>query len=146
MGSRFVRPETVKLDLSEGDWILIKKRLTAGEQRDAFNRAYVQGDDDKFVVHPGRIGLSMLSAYLLDWSLTDADGQQVIIRGEPIAIVEQTLNGLDPDDFNELRIAVEQHEKRMIAERESEKKTRAGATASSLISDSRSVVDGVLTT
>jgi hypothetical protein len=146
MGSRFVRPETVKLDLSNGDWVLIRKRLSAGEQRDAFNRAYVQGANGEFVVHPGRIGLSMLSAYLLDWSLTDGDGQQVVIRGESVDVVEATLNSLDPDDFTELRQAVEQHEQRMIAERDAQKKTRAGVTTSSAISDSQSVPDYVSTT
>lgn len=146
MGSRFVRPETVKLDLSNGDWILIKKRLSAGEQREAFNRAYVQGEDGTFVVHPGRIWLSMVSAYLIDWSLTDTSGEQVVIRGESTAVLEATLNGLDPDDFNEIRQAVEQHEKRMIAARDAEKKTTAGATTRSQTSDSRSGAAGVLTT
>jgi len=146
MGSRFVRPETVKLDLSNGDWILIKKRLSSGEQRDAFSRAYVQGEDGKFVVHPGRIGLSMVSAYLIDWSLTDTSGEQVVIRGESTAIVEQMLNGLGTEDFDEIRIAIDAHEQRMVAEREAQKKTRSGVTASSAISALPSDAAGVLTT
>ena len=34
--SRFVRPETERLELTDGDWMLVKRRLTAGEQRRAF--------------------------------------------------------------------------------------------------------------
>lgn len=144
--SRFVRPESRKLDLSDGDWLLVKKRLTTGEQRDAFMRAYVERADGTFVVHPGKIGVQMVVAYLLDWSFADDSGQQVVIRAQDADIVEAALRGLDPDDFAETRAAIEAHEAKMIAEREAQKKTRAGVMPSSAISDSPSAAAGVSTT
>jgi hypothetical protein len=144
MASRFVQPESRKLDLSEGDWILVKYRLTAGEERAAFLRSYVENSKGEFVMHPGRLGLSMVSVYLLDWSLTDGDGHQVVIRSQPITALEETLNALAIEDFNEIRRAIEAHEQRVGAERAAQKKTRAGATVSETTSALRSDPDGAL--
>src|SRR5690349_9037738 len=33
MRSRFVKPEVVRLQLSDGDWVEVKRRITAGEMR-----------------------------------------------------------------------------------------------------------------
>src|SRR5262245_14717959 len=135
--SRFVRPETVRLDLTNGDWILVKKRLTTGETRAAFARQFKAAPDGgRPELDLTAIGLAKIVAYLLDWSLTDDAGVVVSIRDQPRSLVEQTVDGLDSQTFNELRAAIDAHEDREVAAMADEKKTRTSATRSLAISGS----------
>lgn len=141
MGSWFVRPEVIRVPLSDGEWITLKKRLTAGESRDAFARMCLQGVEP-LTVSPLQVGLATMLAYLVEWSLTDDDGQPVSLANQPIEIVERYLNLLEPERFEEIREAVLQHERDQVAARAEQKKTRAGATASPSISRSLVAVGG----
>ena len=134
--SRFVRPETVTLPLSDGDSIIVRRWLTEGESRDAHSLMYREGHDGKMIVNPAEIGISMVLAYLLDWSLCDDDGRQVIIRDQPVEVVRAALRQLHREDFEELYSAIIAHEIRETAARADEKKTLRGALASELISRS----------
>ena len=137
MASRFLKPETHRLDLSHGDWLLVKKRLTAGEQRRLFARmvkTMVQGE--KIEMNPVQAGMSKIVEYLLDWSLTDPEGKPVLIRGKTPEQLATVLDGLDLDSFNEIYEVIEAHEKAMADEREQEKNASAGETASSATSAS----------
>lgn len=146
MGSRFVQPESRKLDLSNGDWLIVRKRLTTGERRDAYRRTYVENSQGEFVAHSALSATVLVTAYLLDWSLTDAAGQQMAIFGQPWDVVASYVDALDPVDFTEIRDAVEAHQVAMTKEREAQKKTRSGGMTSSPISTLPSAVDGPLTT
>ena len=131
--SRFVRPETAKLDLTNGDWLLVKKRLNAGEQRRAFARIVKKmavGQDVE--IDPEATGLAKMAAYLLDWSLCDDQGAGVPIRDQPASLVEAALLALDPDSFREIHDAIQAHEDREAAALAEEKKRTAGATPSSV--------------
>lgn len=145
MRSRFVQPESRKLDISDGDWLIVRKRLTTGERRDAYRRAYVENSRGEFVVHVALVPAVQVCAYLLDWSLTDSEGKQMVIRGQPWDVIAAYVDALDPVDFTEIREAIDAHQVAMTEEREAQKKTRSGATASSVISGLPSVVDGPLT-
>lgn len=146
MGSRFVQPESRKLDLSNGDWLIVRKRLTTGERRDAYRRAYVENSRGDFVVHTALVPTVMVTAYLLDWSLADTAGQQMAIFGQPWDVVASYVDALDPVDFTELRDAIEAHQVAMTEEREAQKKTRSGERTSPPISPLRSAADGPLST
>jgi hypothetical protein len=135
--SRFVRPETEKLDLSGGDWLLVKRRLTAGEQRHAFARMVKRMNvGEQTELDPEGVGLNKIVAYLLDWSLRDGDGELVLIRDQSVSVVEAALLALDPDSFREIYAAISAHEDRQSAAIEDEKKTRDGAPRLSVISGS----------
>jgi hypothetical protein len=137
--SRFVRPETEKLDLSGGDWLLVKRRLTAGEQRHAFARIVkrmVEGERTEY--DPEAMGLNKIVAYLLDWSLRDAAGELVVIRDQSASVLETLLLALDPDSFREIYDAIAAHEDRQAAILADEKKTRDGEPRLSVISGSAS--------
>src|SRR5262245_1132435 len=126
--SRFVRPESDKLDLSHGDWVLVKRRLTAGEQRRAFARTVKRMQvGEATQLDPEAIGLSVMVVYLLDWSLTDDSGQVVLIRDQPESAVESALLQLDPDSFREISDAIDAHVQAQQIERENEKKVQDGA-------------------
>lgn len=132
MGSRFVQPETTWLTLSNGDRLLVKKRLNAGEQRAAHARMYVAGINGETRVNPLQVGLAMTTAYLLDWTLTDNEGKAVEIRGMSPEDIGRVLDSLSPEDFGEINDAVAKHEQAMQAEREAQKKTLSSVSGSSV--------------
>ena len=124
--SRIVRPECTVLPISEGDTLTVKRRLTAGEQRDSFARMYRMNEAGDLRVDPLQSGIAVILAYLVDWTLVDPEGRLIEIRGHPAEDVIAALDAIDPDSFREIKIAIETHEQRMIAERAEEKKTRTG--------------------
>jgi hypothetical protein len=134
--SRFVRPETVKIDLTDGDWLLVKRRLTAGEERHAFARILQPTSyGEPMRLDFEKTGLAKIVAYLLDWSLAD-DAGVVVIRDQPAPVVEAALLALDPSSFAEIHTAINAHEAAQLAALDAEKKTTAGDSRLSLISTS----------
>lgn len=124
--SRFVRPESERLEISGDDWLLVKKRLTAGEQRHAFARIVKRSTlGEKLELDPEAMGLDKIVAYLLDWSLRDDTGAIVPVRDQPLAAVEGALLALDPASFREIFDAISAHEEREAIAIADEKKTTA---------------------
>jgi hypothetical protein len=135
--SRFVRPETNKLDLSDNDRLLVKRRLTAGEQRRAFARHIkVMRPGQPAEVDPEAVGLGLMTQYLLDWSLADDTGRVVLIRDQPTSVVEAALTSLDPASFREIYDAITAHVERQQLELDAEKKSRDTVSNYSAISGS----------
>jgi len=141
MSSRIRRPETLRLALSRGDWIVVKKHLTAGETRRVFRRMIRKGATGD-EIDSLQVGLSKMVVYLVDWSITDADDQPVIIRGQSEDVVADVLEMLDVDSFAEILKAVETHERTMDREREDEKKTDSGTNKSDPTWPSPGSLDG----
>ena len=138
MGSNwFVRPETLRLPLSDGQWIIVKKRLTAGEFRAHLRRGSHLDADGARRVDLLEHSLSLVIAYLVDWSL-DVD-----IRGVSDAELMAALDTLEPARFIELKQAIDAHEAAMTAERDAEKNGTGGETTSAAISPSPSAAAGV---
>lgn len=144
MSSRMRRPETVTLHITRGDWLLVKKHLTAGEQRQIFRRMMTAKDGT--AIESVNIGLSKMIGYLLDWSITDADDKPVVIRDQPDDVVAAALDNLDVDSFREILQAIEAHEDAMEAAREAEKNSPDGVSTSSPISPSANTSGGGMTT
>ena len=112
----FVRPDTVTLPLSNGQWLLVRKRLSAGERRAKYARLYMMTVKDGThvrQVNPEQVGLASVTAYLLDWSLRDHDGTPVVIKDLPIDQLEMTLNQLTPEAYDEIEKAIETHDDSM---------------------------------
>ena len=143
--SRFVRPETVVLTISQGDTLTVKKRLNHGEQQAAFTRMYLAGVDGQMRTNPLEVGLHTVAAYLLDWSLKDDQGQQVVIRDQPLSALLTALNNLAPEDFVEIRDAIYAHQAEQEQERAAEKNGRDGERAEPVTLPSPVVVTGVST-
>lgn len=139
MASRFVRPEETRIEISNGDWILVRKRLNHGEESQAFERRLTPTPDG-WRINPMLAGVSQLTAYLLDWSLPEYP-----IRGKSVEDIASAVNALDPDDFAELRAAIQAHEEAVQAERAKEKKTRTSATDAAATSPSLSAAAGAST-
>lgn len=140
--SRFVRPEVVRVPLkSNGDWIEIKRRLNTGEYRSRIARSSL-AVDGQLQVNRLQLGMSTVTAYLLDWSLTDDDGKPVVIQGLDPDAMSRVLDRLQPEDFGEILEAIEQHESQIDAERGAEKNGQDGANKLPAISPSPSDAAG----
>lgn len=132
MSRRMRRPETARLELSQEDWLLVKKHLTAGESRAMF-AGMMKTDGD--TIDRVKVGLSRILAYLLDWSFEDLDGKPLVIRDQPSHVMAAILDNLPSEDFAEVLAAIEAHAEAMELEREQEKNERA--TASAFVATSR---------
>lgn len=110
----FVKPETTRLDLAEGDWIDVKKFLTSGEDArmsGAGLRQMQQGEGGKatFILDFERLGLSQIEAYVVGWSFVDEKG-----RGVPVT--PQNISALSKEAAKEIGDAIDAHIKAMKGE------------------------------
>jgi hypothetical protein len=119
--NRFVKPETVRLSISDGDWIEVKKRLTAGEYRERLAREYVHSDDNRLRADLRQQGIALVVSYVVDWSFTD--------DGRLVPFSEDALKSVDVDTFREILQAVEAHDDADDAARSAEKNAPAGASS-----------------
>lgn len=126
--SRFVQPETRTLTLANGDTLIVRARLSAGETRAQQQRSYTMQPDGTWVRNPLTSGVSLIVAYLLDWDLRD--DRSVTIRNLSPEELSTILDNLDIDSFVEIKSAIEDHVAAMTVERSAQKKTD-GAMASS---------------
>jgi len=111
--NRFVLPETVRLELSDGDWIEVKKRLTYGEQQ------RLAGGALRPKLTDGEIDISLdlethsilrLSTWIVDWSFCNFQGKQIKVSKEAIA-------SSDPDSIEEIEEALTAHIKALAEEK-----------------------------
>jgi len=145
MGSRVVVPKTVRLQISQGDWLLVKERLNAGEARAQFKRIVESNEAGKAPkLDSTEVGMSRVLAYLLDWSLTDPKGSPILIRDQPESTVKAALNSIDLESFSEILKAITAHEEAMDAQRAAEKNSQDGETTSSATSPSLNALAGAM--
>ena len=117
---RFVQPDgnLLRIELSDGDFINVKKMLTWGEQQDAFGdvvkSAPLEGDAQ---LDPARVRIVKALTYLVSWSFCDANGL-------PQPINESTLRSLDADTGLEISIALVAHEQQMERRKVEKKRSR----------------------
>jgi len=124
---RFVQPDVVRLPLSDGEWIDVKRELNAGEQRRVFSRLVkALHFNEKAEVNPEQVGLSKVVEYVVDWSLVDAGGKRV-----PVS--EAAIGNLDGDTYGEIVRAVDVHENEIESARELRKNDPAGESKSKAI-------------
>jgi hypothetical protein len=127
---RFVQPGTVRLSLSDGEWIEVKRELNAGEQQH-LEAGYVK--DMRMGERPTldyeRVGVTRILEYVTGWSLLDFNGQ-------PEPFEESALKMLDRDTYLEIDEAIRAHEQAISARREARKNGQGGANPSPAISPS----------
>lgn len=127
---RFVKPNTVRLDVSGGDWIEVKRELNAGEHRRVFGRMVKEMKaGQSATLDPEQIGLTKLVEYIVAWSFEDD-------RGRSVDVSESAINNLDAETYRELQQLIDAHEDGIDAEIEARKNDQAGEKASSPISPS----------
>jgi len=146
MRSRFVQPHTDVLTLPNGDTLIVKRRLNIGEQRESYRACSTLTEDGdgsvKRVPDPHLIGIAKVAAYLVDWNLA---GDDAPVRGLDFQARFALLDNLEPEDFYEIKDAIDAHEAAMIAERVAEKNGQAGERNGLAISPLPSNAAGPLT-
>lgn len=118
--NRFVTPETVRLDLTDGDWIEVKRDLTFAEREQITAAAFspsVAGPE--IGINWATAKIKRMLVWLVDWSFVDA-------RGKSVAITQDSLGALDGETADEIEAAINGH----VEARAAEKKAMAGKTSS----------------
>lgn len=115
---RFVVPGSKKLELSDGDWIKVKKQLNTGDNRKldiAGQMPLVKvGDKVMFPIDWSRHDQEVAAIWLTDWSFKDGEGKDV-----PLSM--DAIQALDPATFDEAYVAIVKHSAEVAAERASKK-------------------------
>ena len=102
--SRFVVPDVVRLPLSDGDWIDVKKELNAGEQRRVFtNLVKTMQAGEKPELNPEQVGKTKILEYVVGWSFRDG-------ADKPVPFSATALDNVDPDTYAEIMAAVDVHD------------------------------------
>lgn len=101
--SRFVRPQVTRLELSDGDWLEVRRELTVGEQRTAMSKIVkTMRADGRIEPDLQQVGKAEIAAYILDWSFTDENDKRV-----PYS--DAALDNLTTSAFQEIETAVRAH-------------------------------------
>ena len=122
--SRFVKPITKRITLTDGDWIVIKHRLPVGDQKRVDTsglkrlvQPQVRKDrkDQKEQTSSIEIDFKEFSfarteAYLLEWSFLDDAGQ-------PVALNRSSIEALDTASYDEIENAITAHVEALAAEK-----------------------------
>lgn len=117
--SRFVQPSIVRLNLSNDDWLDVRRELTVGEQRKAMAKTIsTMRADGRIEPNMEMIGKAEISAYIVDWSFVDANDKRV-----PFS--ESALDNLTPADYQEVDTVVRAH---IAAVEEERKKDESGSS------------------
>jgi hypothetical protein len=121
---RFVRPETTRLSLSEGDWVEVKSRLTYAEQ-EALTAASLQtrmqasdlfnGNDGDVRIDWTKSRLARLNSYIAEWSFRDEEDK-------PVEVTPEAIEMLDPVTATEIHTALDKY----LSERDAVKKVETG--------------------
>ena len=122
---RFVQPDIVRLSLSDGDYIDVKRELNAGEQRRVFSRLVkTMHFSEKPEIDPEQVGLSKVVEYIVGWSFLDA-------AGKPVPFSEASISNLDGETYGEIVKAIDAHDDAVTAARDARKNETGGETKSS---------------
>lgn len=106
--NRFVKPESHRLDLSDGDWVEVKKRLgilddkriesalvRSAQSARGLVGANVNAKDVEIRLDTSEAYMTKLKTYILDWSFEDE-------RGKRVPVTESAIEALDPETAQEI--------------------------------------------
>lgn len=118
---RFVDPETIRIALSDDDWIEVKKSLNHGEaallKQSAFKPMQQIGGEASIQIDFPTFEIERIRLWVLDWSFRDHNDKSVKIDKASIA-------KLDSATAEEIIAAIDAHVEAM----DKEKKQKIGTT------------------
>jgi hypothetical protein len=131
-----VIPRTVVLPLEAYGWsVTVWEELTHGQYNAMRSRVYTEADGGALLKpDPLRFYDGLVVAYLVDWTLTDAQGQRIEIRGLKPEALQDALGNLRQFAALEVQRAIEAHHERVSAAIADLKKTASTAPPSATIS------------
>ena len=110
-----VMPDTVTLPLAYGWTVTVWAELTHGQHTDMQVRMFKDTATGDVVRDLQRITDAAVIAYLVDWTLTDASGQPIAIRGLAPDALQDVLRNLRQFAALEVKSAIEAHHERRQA-------------------------------
>jgi len=133
---RIVQPEVVRLSISDGDYLDVKKTLNAGEYRDLLaGMALPRHFGEDALIDPAKVGLTKILQYLVGWSLIGLDKQPIPYSPDLSEATRiATLRALDAQTFEEITTAIDAHE----AQGERERLARKNGLTSEPVSSATS--------
>jgi hypothetical protein len=106
---RFASVDTVRLDLSDGDWIDVKDELSYGERQvlmaAGVKRTGITDDTRSIEVDWSVLNIADMVLWLVDWSFTDD-------AGRPVAVSEASIRALSMETAAEINAALDAHKAR----------------------------------
>lgn len=125
-----VRPDTVRVSLSEGDWLEVKKELTSGEYRQVFVQQYKDTHaGERPVLNLDAVQVSRILGWVVDWSFVD-------FKGEKLPVSRDTIDKMHHDVFSEVDAAVDAHHSAWEKALEERKNAKSGEPTLSATSPS----------
>ena len=116
--NRFVSNEIVRLELSDDDWIEVKKRLSYAEQQrlatGAFSRMGMADKEIELKMDSEAFNCQRFLIWIVDWSFVNAKGKQV-------SVTLDAIKQLDPDTAAEIDDALAVHIEAVAAEKNAPK-------------------------
>ena len=116
--NRFVGNEIARLELSDGDWIEVKKRLSYAEQQrlatGAFSRMGMANEEIELKMDSETFNCQRLLIWIVDWSFVNEKGKQV-------SVTLDAIKQLDPDTAAEIDDALGIHIEAVAAEKNAPK-------------------------
>lgn len=131
--NRFPDPQVVRLPVSEGDWLEIKKQLTVGEEKDITLLALREIGEDadgrpKLTQDFQLLPFAKAVVYLVGWSFHNAKGPVRLEEDQKKRLAQ--LRALDRESWSEILKAIETHEAAIAEAKKSSDGTSANDSSS----------------
>lgn len=92
----------MRLELTEGDWVEVKERLSYGEQQRLTGKAVGRAAADGVTIDYAAYEIERLVTWLVDWSFRDE-------QDKPVLLSRDAIDALDPATADEISAAIAAH-------------------------------------
>lgn len=109
----YVKPESERIDLGDGEWIEVKKELTVGETKEILSRStkYVTVDGSVVgVTDASVLDVELVLAYLVGWSARDE-------KGVSLPLSRATLLAQSRSNYQTISRAINKHNSERVKEK-----------------------------
>jgi hypothetical protein len=130
---RVVEPTQTRIDLGDGEWVDVRDELTYGETRTMQGqmRPYaVVGADSQVIAK--EVAISIVAAYVLDWSATDGSGKRIALHTAHPEKNIAAFDAISAPAFQAIYAAVITHIAAQEAKRSAEKNGPSPSTVSAV--------------
>lgn len=113
---RFAKPNVVRIDMGEGEWIEVMEELSVGAQRKAYTSAIkgsvkLENGDTRTEYDAQKLSFALVCAYLVDWSARDEQGKGIDLSDPAKKL--SILEALTPEAYDALDEAIDAHIERV---------------------------------
>lgn len=141
---RIISPEnrvTKRVDLDDGDWVVLKTKLDYGESSDLYDATYRSnvGTGDRAtqrVLQMGRFNIDRILVYVMSWSFIDDKNQPIPVSADSIRRLDTETTMAIHDAIN----VIEAENERTESEAKKSQPVQAGSNKSSGEQSPRSLV------